>query len=52
MSGHYDEIQGQNLPTSRYYYDGQMMVEDDYTVEGQYEPVVTVMRYGIGARGI
>lgn len=51
-SGYYDEIQGQNLPTSRYYYDGQMMVEDDYTVEGQYEPVVTVMRYGIGARGI
>ena len=51
-SGYYDEIQGQNLPTSRYYYDGQMRVEDDYTVEGQYEPVVTVMRYGIGARGI
>ncbi|KAA0239949.1 MAG: hypothetical protein EDM74_02415 [Armatimonadetes bacterium] len=29
-----------------------MRVEDDYTVEGQYEPTVTVMRYGIGARGI
>ncbi|NOG39214.1 MAG: hypothetical protein HND43_07455 [Armatimonadetes bacterium] len=27
-------------------------MEDDYTVEGQYEPTVTVMRYGIGARGI
>ncbi|KXK15168.1 MAG: hypothetical protein UZ18_ATM001001618 [Armatimonadetes bacterium OLB18] len=52
VSGHYDENLAENLPTSRYYYDGQMMVEDDYTVEGQYEPVVTVMRYGIGARGI
>ncbi len=52
VSGHYDENLAQNLPTIRYYYDGQMMVEDDYTVEGQNEPVVTVMRYGIGARGI
>ncbi|HQU18067.1 MAG TPA: hypothetical protein PLA92_03345, partial [Fimbriimonadaceae bacterium] len=52
VSGHYDENLAENLPTSRYYYDGQMRVEDDYTVEGQYEPVVTVMRYGIGARGI
>ncbi|GIK32239.1 MAG: hypothetical protein D8M22_09040 [Armatimonadetes bacterium] len=52
VSGQYDENFAENLPTSRYYYDGQMMVEDDYTVEGQYEPVVTVMRYGIGARGI
>ena len=52
VSGHYDENLAENLPTSRYYYDGQMMVEDDYTVEGQNEPIVTVMRYGIGARGI
>jgi len=52
ISGYYDYNEDQNYPTTRYYYDGQMMVEDDYTVEGQYEPVVTVMRYGIGARGI
>ncbi|NOG39940.1 MAG: hypothetical protein HND43_11215 [Armatimonadetes bacterium] len=49
-SGFYDENQSQNLPTTRYYYDGQMAVEDDNTVVSQNEPVVTVMRYGIGAR--
>ncbi|WKZ81076.1 MAG: RHS repeat-associated core domain-containing protein [Fimbriimonadaceae bacterium] len=52
ISGYYDYNEDQNYPTTRYYYDGQMMVEDDYTVEGQNEPVVTVIRYGIGARGI
>ncbi|NOG39945.1 MAG: hypothetical protein HND43_11240 [Armatimonadetes bacterium] len=26
VSGHYDENLAENLPTSRYYYDGQMMV--------------------------
>ncbi len=51
ISGYYDYNEDQNYPATRYYYDGQMRVEDDYTVEGQYEPVVTVMRYGIGARG-
>ncbi len=52
-SGHYDENQAQNLPTDRYFYDGQMMFEDDHTVTGQFGgSVVTKMRYGIGARGV
>ncbi|MBA3725794.1 MAG: RHS repeat-associated core domain-containing protein [Armatimonadetes bacterium] len=50
-SGHYDEIWAVNKPTTRYYYDGQMGFEEDYTV-GQITPQKTVTRYALGARGI
>ncbi|BBO24870.1 MAG: hypothetical protein AMXMBFR19_24000 [Chthonomonadaceae bacterium] len=50
--GYYDYNEDQNYPTTRYYYDGQMMVEDDFTTELSETAQVTVMRYGIGARGI
>ncbi|MBI5705640.1 MAG: hypothetical protein HZC36_01485 [Armatimonadetes bacterium] len=29
-SGHYDENQAGNNPTTRYFYDGQMAMEEDY----------------------
>ncbi|MBI5705636.1 MAG: hypothetical protein HZC36_01465 [Armatimonadetes bacterium] len=47
-SGHYDQNWSQNLPTTRYYYDGQMAMEEDYNNSSTY----TTTRYGIGARGI
>ena len=51
-SGHYDEYWATNKPTTRYYYDGQMGFEDDYTTNPGGGPQVTVTRYALGARGI
>ncbi|RIJ94279.1 MAG: hypothetical protein DCC45_12960 [Armatimonadetes bacterium] len=53
-SGFYDENLSVNKPTTRYYYDGQMCVEEDYTVwVGPFQGQSTeVTRYGVGARGI
>jgi hypothetical protein len=47
--GHYDVNEAVNLPTTRYYYDGQMAFEDDYAVESGQEAVDTVMGWGRGA---
>ncbi len=53
-SGFYDDNLAVNEPTTRWYYDGQMGMEDDYrtkpnlTLPDQY----TVNRCGLGARGI
>jgi len=50
-SGHYDEIWSVNKPTTRYYYDGQMGFEEEYTpAPGGIQKTVT--RYALGARGI
>jgi RHS repeat-associated protein len=53
-SGFYDEITATNKPTTRYFYDGQMCVEDDDLIQigSSWEEDITVRRYGIGARGI
>jgi RHS repeat-associated protein len=54
-SGHYDEITDVNMPTYRYYYDGQMCMEEDKTwgiSQPPHGPNVEVTQYGIGARGI
>lgn len=52
-SGHYDEITATNNPTDRYFYDGQMTMEEDHT-ETLPGPTTTVdvTQYGLGARGI
>lgn len=47
-SGYYDPVWASNKPTTRYYYDGQMACEEDYTNGSTY----TTTRYGIGARGV
>ncbi|MFN8139628.1 MAG: RHS repeat-associated core domain-containing protein [Fimbriimonadales bacterium] len=51
-SGHYDDIQSTNKNTTRYYHDGQMGMEEDYTynVPGGFD--VKVTRYALGGRGI
>jgi RHS repeat-associated protein len=54
-SGFYDEITQVDKPTVRYYYDGQMCIEEDSTENLQQMgqgPLVTVTRYAVGARGI
>ncbi|MEW5885037.1 MAG: hypothetical protein AB1725_12565, partial [Armatimonadota bacterium] len=51
-SGYYDEIWAVNKPTTRYYYDGQMCVEEDYTYDNGGTPGLDLTRYGVGARGI
>jgi len=51
-SGYYDEHWAVNKPTTRYYYDGQMGFEDDYTTNPGGGPQVTITRYALGARGI
>jgi RHS repeat-associated protein len=54
-SEHYDEISDVNMPTYRYYYDGQMCMEEDKTwgiSQPPHGPNVEVTQYGIGARGI
>ncbi len=48
-SGHYDTNYTTNGPTTRYFYDGTMGVEDDYNPSGT---ITTVNRYALGARGI
>lgn len=47
-SGYYDAIWATNKPTTRYFYDGQMAMGEDYTNSSTY----TTTKYGIGARGI
>ena len=53
-SGYYDDNLAVNKPTTRWYYDGQMAMEDDFRTK----PVLTnpdqytVNKYGLGARGI
>jgi RHS repeat-associated protein len=51
-SGYYDVITSVNKPTTRYYYDGQMCHEDDFTRKVSNVDTVDVTRYGLGARGI
>jgi RHS repeat-associated protein len=52
-SGFYDEILSVNKPTTRYFYDGQMPMEEDFKITGGFgSPTVTVTQYGLGARGI
>ena len=51
-SPYYDENQNQDFPTVRYYYDGQMGVEEDHTYVADEQLKKDVKRYGIGARGI
>jgi RHS repeat-associated protein len=51
-SGFYDDITWEDKPTTRYFYDGQMLIEEEYTEEVEESPVVTVNRYGLGARGV
>ncbi len=52
-SGFYDDNLSVNKPTTRYFYDGQMPMEEDYKVLGGFgSPTVTVTQYGLGARGI
>ncbi len=52
-SGFYDDNLSVNKPTTRYFYDGQMPMEEDYAMIGLFgTPTVTVTQYGLGARGI
>jgi RHS repeat-associated protein len=51
-SGYYDEITAVNLPTTRYFYDGQMCMEEDVTYQQGGNAAIDVIRYGLGARGI
>jgi RHS repeat-associated protein len=59
-SSHYDEITNVNRPTTRYYYDGQMAMEEDFVQEdtptiGNPTPPplhTGLTRYGLGARGL
>ncbi|MEQ1823303.1 MAG: RHS repeat-associated core domain-containing protein [Fimbriimonadaceae bacterium] len=48
-SGYYDTNTASNRPTTRYFYDGQMPIEEDYTTGGS---VTKVTRNALGARGI
>lgn len=47
-SGYYDAVWESNKPTTRYFYDGQMPMGEDYTNSSTY----TRTKYGVGARGI
>lgn len=59
-SAFYDEVTLVNRPTTRYYHDGQMLMEEDYLQAGiptigdpDPDPVHSgLTRYGLGARGI
>ena len=48
-SGQYDLNLATSGASTRYFYDGQMGMEDDYNPSGS---VTKVNRYGLGARGI
>ena len=52
VSGYWDEYWNTNKPTTRYYYEGQMGIEEDYTREIEESMETDVTRYGLGARGI
>ena len=51
-SGFYDQEYFQNLPTTRYRYDGQMTLEEDVTYGTSPNVKVDETRYTLGARGI
>ncbi len=51
-SSYWDEYWNTNKPTTRYYYEGQMGIEEDYTREIEESMETDVTRYGLGARGI
>ncbi len=51
-SGFYDQEYWQNLPTTRYRYDGQMTLEEDVTYGTSPNVKVDETRYTLGARGI
>lgn len=51
-SGFYDQEYWQNLPTTRYRYDGQMTLEEDVTYGASPNVKVDETRYTLGARGI
>ncbi|GMV88982.1 MAG: hypothetical protein AMXMBFR81_19130 [Chthonomonas sp.] len=51
-SGYWDEYWNTNKPTTRYYYEGQMGIEEDYTRTVGQQSETDVTRYGLGARGI
>ena len=51
-SGYYDAVWSTNKPTTRYFYDGQMPIEDDFTRTVNNQVLVDVTRNGLGARGI
>ena len=52
VSGFNDSTASVNQSTWRYYYDGQMGFEDDYTRNGTGGTIVDMKRYGIGMRGM
>ncbi|MFN8139632.1 MAG: RHS repeat-associated core domain-containing protein [Fimbriimonadales bacterium] len=51
-SGWYDENQAVNKDTTRFYYDGQMGMEEDRMYTDAQGTHLDVTRYGVGARGI
>ncbi|MBS1723106.1 MAG: RHS repeat-associated core domain-containing protein [Armatimonadetes bacterium] len=51
FSGYHDNISS-NRPTTRYYHDGQMVCEEDYTHLSGGSAVKDVTKYGIGPRGV
>jgi RHS repeat-associated protein len=51
-SGFYDPVYSTNKPTTRYYYDGQMSVEEDFMETSEQTRDPYVKKYGIGGRGI
>ena len=51
-SGFYDSITLVDKPTTRYFYDGQMCMQEEITETVNEEAQWTYTRYGLGARGI
>lgn len=51
-SGYYDENDFVNMPTTRYYHDGQMPVEEDYLSSVLNDVDLVITRYALGARGV
>ncbi|HMS54113.1 MAG TPA: DUF6531 domain-containing protein, partial [Fimbriimonadaceae bacterium] len=51
-SSYWDENWSVNKPTKRFYYDGQMCMEEDYAADTLNDPVYDMTYYGLGARGI
>ncbi|MCO5297494.1 MAG: RHS repeat-associated core domain-containing protein [Fimbriimonadaceae bacterium] len=51
-SGWYDENWTVNKATSRYFYDGQMCMEEDFVPSYGPGEYTKVTRYGLGARGV
>ncbi len=51
-SGYWDEYWASNKPTTRYYYEGQMGIEEDFTRKVSGQDQTDVIRHGLGAQGI